>query len=89
MAASSGRPDEVRKRAEDQPREGDHGADGEIELAADHQERGGDRQNAQLRRRGQDVHDAREREHRGIGGGEEEDRDEDQARCRAELRAGA
>ena len=41
---------EEQEAAEDQAREGHHRADREIELAADHQERGGDREDAELRR---------------------------------------
>ena len=78
MATSSGQPLSVMKRAEDEAGEGHHGADGEIELAADHQERRGDGEDAELRCGRQDVHDAREREHRRIGGGEKEDRDQDE-----------
>ena len=81
--AAAGR--EQQEGAEDQPGEGHHRADGKIELAADHQQRGGDGEDAELRGRRQDVHDPREREHRRIGGGEEEDGDEDQARSSAEF----
>ena len=57
IAGSSGRPARSRKHAEDQAGERHHRADGKIELAADHQERGGDGEDAELRRRRQDVHD--------------------------------
>ena len=77
---------EQQKGAEDQAREGHHRADREIEFAADHQQRRGDGQDAELRRRRQDVHDAREGEHRRVGGGQEEERDEDEARGGAEFR---
>ena len=70
-------------------REGHHRADGEVELAADHQERRRDGQDAELRCRREDVHHAREREHRRIGGGEEEDRDEDETGRRRRVRAAA
>ena len=83
--ASSGQADDQDQAGEDQAGEGDHRADREIELAADHQQRRGDGEDAELRGRRQDGHDARQREHRRVGGGEEEDDDQDQAGNGAEL----
>ena len=85
IASEQGPAAERDEGAEDEAGEGHHGADGEIELAADHQQRRRDGEDAELRGRREDVHDAREREHGRIGGGEEEDRDQDETGQRAEF----
>jgi hypothetical protein len=59
-------------------READHRADREVELSADHQERRGHGDDAELGRDLQEGDDAQRREHAAAAGGEaEEDEDED------------
>ncbi len=69
IATLSGQMKDNQGGAEDEASERDHGADGKIELAANHQQRRANRQDAKLRAAAShEVYHACEREHGGVGG---------------------